>query len=205
METTQPMWTIEALTQVAAQVLQQDYWGQPSRQAAELPNLRTVRYYTTLGLLDRPIMRGRVAYYTRRHLAQLVAIKRLQAEGLSLVEIQQRLYGLTDDALARVARLPESLDAPAETPPASARRRRRFWSALPAPPEATRTPAVQTWQVLTLAPGVELSLQLEQPLDPQAIAQIQRAATPLMRVLNELGVVSSENIHLEADRNGEAD
>jgi DNA-binding transcriptional MerR regulator len=110
METTQSMWTIEELTRVAERVLRQDYWGQPSGQAAELPNLRTVRYYTTLGLLDRPVMRGRVAYYTRRHLAQLVAIKRLQAEGLTLAEVQQRLYGLPDDALERIARLPESLE-----------------------------------------------------------------------------------------------
>ncbi|CUU37620.1 MAG: helix-turn-helix domain-containing protein [Armatimonadetes bacterium] len=205
METTQPLWTIEALTQVAAQVLRQDYWGPPSRQVAELPNLRTVRYYTTLGLLDRPIMRGRIAYYTRRHLAQLVAIKRLQAEGLSLVEIQQRLYGLTDEALERIARLPESLDAPAEAPTVSVRRRRRFWKTLPAPPEATQALAVQTWQVVSLAPGVELSLQLDQPLDPQAIAQIQRAAMPLMRLLNELGVVSGENLPMEVERNGEAD
>jgi DNA-binding transcriptional MerR regulator len=122
METTQSMWTIEELTREAERVLRQDYWGQPSGQAAELPNLRTVRYYTTLGLLDRPVMRGRVAYYTRRHLAQLVAIKRLQAEGLTLAEVQQRLYGLPDDALERIARLPESLETlDAPTPPAPTR------------------------------------------------------------------------------------
>jgi DNA-binding transcriptional MerR regulator len=141
METTQSMWTIEELTRVAERVLRQDYWGQPSGQAAELPNLRTVRYYTTLGLLDRPVMRGRVAYYTRRHLAQLVAIKRLQAEGLTLAEVQQRLYGLPDDALERIARLPESLETlDAPTPPAPTRRRRRFWTEPPAPPTAPENP-----------------------------------------------------------------
>lgn len=206
METTQSMWTIEELARVAERVLRQDYWGQPSRQVAELPNLRTVRYYTTLGLLDRPVMRGRVAYYTRRHLAQLVAVKRLQAEGLTLAEVQQRLYGLPDDALEQIARLPETLETPdAPTPPAPTRRRRRFWAELPAPPTAPETPTVQTWQVVALAPGVELSLLMPEPLDPQAVAQLQRAARPLLRALSELGVVSSETLETEDIRNGEAD
>jgi DNA-binding transcriptional MerR regulator len=206
METTQSMWTIEELTRVAKRVLRQDYWGQPSGQAAELPNLRTVRYYTTLGLLDRPVMRGRVAYYTRRHLAQLVAIKRLQAEGLTLAEVQQRLYGLPDDALERIARLPESLETlDAPTPPASTRRRRRFWTEPPAPPTAPEATRVQTWQVILLAPGVELSLLLPEPLDPQAVAQLLRAARPLLRALSELGVVSSDTLETEDTYNGNSD
>jgi DNA-binding transcriptional MerR regulator len=206
METTQSMWTIEELTRVAVRVLRQDYWGQPSGQAAELPNLRTVRYYTTLGLLDRPVMRGRVAYYTRRHLAQLVAIKRLQAEGLTLAEVQQRLYGLPDDALERIARLPESLETPdAPTPPTPTRRRRRFWTEPPAPPTAPEATRVQTWQVILLAPGVELSLLLPEPLDTDAAAQLQRAARPLLRALSELGVVSNETTETEDTYNGNSD
>jgi DNA-binding transcriptional MerR regulator len=206
METTQSMWTIEELTRVAERVLRQDYWGQPSGQAAELPNLRTVRYYTTLGLLDRPVMRGRVAYYTRRHLAQLVAIKRLQAEGLTLAEVQQRLYGLPDDALERIARLPESLETlDVPTPPAPTRRRRRFWTEPPAPPTAPEATRVQTWQVILLAPGVELSLLLPEPLDPQAVAQLLRAARPLLRALSELGVVSNETTETEDTYNGNSD
>lgn len=206
METTQSMWTIEELTRVAERVLRQDYWGQPSGQAAELPNLRTVRYYTTLGLLDRPVMRGRIAYYTRRHLAQLVAIKRLQAEGLTLAQVQQRLYGLPDDALERIARLPESLETPdAPTPPAPVRRRRRFWTEPPAPPTAPEATRVQTWQVILLAPGVELSLRLDEPLDADAAVQLQRAARPLLRALSELGVVSNETTETEDTYNGNSD
>jgi hypothetical protein len=64
---------------------------------------------------------------------------------------------------------------------------------------------VQTWQVILLAPGVELSLLLPEPLDPQAVAQLQRAARPLLRALIELGVVSSDTLETEDIRNGEAD
>src|SRR3954462_14871472 len=81
-------------------------------QVRAVPDERTVRYYTTLGLLDRPAaMRGRTALYGRRHLMQLVAIKRLQAEGRSLAEVQRRLVGLTDAALGRLARLPDAAGA----------------------------------------------------------------------------------------------
>src|SRR5438309_4440742 len=63
------------------------------------PDARTVRYYTTLGLLDRPRIEGRQARYAERHLLQLLAIKALQAVDLPLAEIQQRLYGRSDAEL----------------------------------------------------------------------------------------------------------
>ena len=39
------------------------------------PDARTVRYYATLGLLDRPRIEGRQARYGERHLLQLLAIR----------------------------------------------------------------------------------------------------------------------------------
>ena len=80
------------------------YEGVPSGRVRDVPDLRTIRYYTTLGLLDRPAaMRGRTALYGPRHLLQLVAIKRLQARGLSLAAVQERVVGLSDAALRRLA------------------------------------------------------------------------------------------------------
>jgi DNA-binding transcriptional MerR regulator len=63
------------------------------------PDARTVRYYTTLGLLDRPRIEGREARYGRRHLVQLAAVKALQADGLSLGDVQARLYGRSEREL----------------------------------------------------------------------------------------------------------
>lgn len=194
MEATVPMWTIEQLVQAAQAALQAGYWGQPNRQARDLPTPRAVRYYTTLGLIDRPIMRGRTAYYTRRHLAQLVAIKRLQAEGLSLVEIQQRLYGLTDDALKQIAQLPNEAAPTNGQSNILARRRRRFWAEPPHPtPAPTSMPLVQTMQAISLAPGVQLLLLTDAPVDSDAAEQLQRAARPLLRALTELGLLSIDS------------
>src|SRR5438552_14836888 len=106
------LWTIDQLGAQTALALAVDYAGSPNGRVRDVPDRRTIRYYTTLGLLDRPAeMRGRTALYGRRHLLQLVAIKRLQARGLSLAAIQQELLGLNDASLRRLARLPAESDA----------------------------------------------------------------------------------------------
>ena len=80
------LWTIQQLCTEVERVLAVDYAGSRNGRVRDIPDLRTIRYYTTVGLLDRPAeMRGRTALYGRRHLLQLVAIKQLQARGLSLV------------------------------------------------------------------------------------------------------------------------
>jgi hypothetical protein len=70
-----------------------------------------------------------VARYGRRHLLQLVAVKRRQAEGLSLAEIQAELAGATDEALAAVACVPDAPPAPESLAPAAPN---RFWMRSPA-------------------------------------------------------------------------
>src|SRR6476646_856781 len=76
-------------------------------QVRAVPDERTIRYYATLGLLDRPAaMRGRTALYGRRHLAQVVAIKRMQGAGRSLAEIQALWSTLDDVTLARMSGVP---------------------------------------------------------------------------------------------------
>src|ERR1700738_5199072 len=128
-----PLWTIDELSTQVALALSVDYAGQGNGQVREVPDRRPIRYYTTLGLLDRPAeMRGRTALYGRRHLLQLVAIKRLQANGLTLAQLQERLLGMTDAALAEVAKLPDV--GPKEALPE--RRDEAFWTKRPAPPPA---------------------------------------------------------------------
>src|SRR4029077_19629897 len=107
MTTSDPLWTLDDLCARVALALADDYAGSASGRVGDVPDARTIRYYTTLGLIDRPAaMRGRTALYSERHLAQLVAIKRLQAQGLSLAEVQGRLVGLADAALGELAQVP---------------------------------------------------------------------------------------------------
>ncbi|MFC0555906.1 helix-turn-helix domain-containing protein [Planotetraspora thailandica] len=121
-------WTIGELAERAAGLL----GSQPpvNGRVRDVPNERLIRWYATIGLLDPPLTRrGRIAQYGRRHLLQLVAVKRLQAEGLSIAEIQVRLAGATDAILQHAARIPDVPDAvsPAGAPPREPRRE-RFWT-----------------------------------------------------------------------------
>jgi DNA-binding transcriptional MerR regulator len=69
-------------------------------QVRDRPDTRTIRYYGTLGLVDRPAeMSGRTALYSDRHLLQVVAVKALQARGASLAEVQRRLVGASAEEL----------------------------------------------------------------------------------------------------------
>ena len=52
---------------------------------------RTVRFYIARGLLRGPLQAGRGASYGNEHRKQLAEIKRLQAQGLTLVEIAKSL------------------------------------------------------------------------------------------------------------------
>ena len=117
----EPRWTLDELARRVGAALAVDYPGQPSGRVRDLPDRRAIRWYTTIGLVDRPVAhRGRTALYGPRHLLQLAAVKRLQARGLPLVAIQQELAGATDAQLARVARLPAATPGPSAATAAAA-------------------------------------------------------------------------------------
>ena len=151
-------WTLDELTERVGQALARAacagaYPGPPNGRVRQVPDRRAIRWYTTIGLVDRPLaMRGRTALYGPRHLRQLVAIKRCQADGLSLAEIQTRLVGADDAVLAEVAGL--AVVGPADPDPGEpgsvggapvvtdgdgagapvVRADRRFWAERPAAP-----------------------------------------------------------------------
>ncbi|MFC5816338.1 helix-turn-helix domain-containing protein [Nonomuraea harbinensis] len=99
-------WTIGELAERAADALRAH--ARPlNGRVREVPGERLIRWYTTIGLVDPPLTRrGRIARYGRRHLLQLVAVKRLQAEGMSIADIQIALAGAADTTLEATARLP---------------------------------------------------------------------------------------------------
>jgi DNA-binding transcriptional MerR regulator len=199
-------WTVAELADRATQVLA----GQPSEASGrvrDLPNERLIRWYTTIGLVDPPLARrGRTALYGRRHLLQLVAVKRRQAEGLPLAGIQAELAGATDGTLATIARLhdAEAASAPAKArllahPAGPAPSRERFWASRPlaAAPIAAAAPSPPPGPVplagLRLAPGVTLVLDTGTPSTPLAptpaqLAEVEAAARPLLEALRRHGL-----------------
>lgn len=121
--------------------------AQQDHRVSQVPDARTIRYYTTLGLLDRPRIDGRQAKYGRRHVLQVLAIKALQAINLPLSEVQTRLYGRSDQELeAILASLKE------------------FWqkSQSTAKPELETIHSIQhstSWREVIIEPGMKLMIQ----------------------------------------------
>jgi DNA-binding transcriptional MerR regulator len=155
-------WDLEALvSQVASQLAA--VAGPSDGRVASLPDARAVRYYQTLGMVSRPLRYdGRQAVYGHRHLLELLAIKRLQAAGYSLAQIQRALTGATLAALEAAGAAPQTASAPEID--ISNR------EAMPFVPR--RVMAVE------VAPGVTLSIDPERVADPERV---------LLRVQEALG------------------
>ena len=131
---------MDELVEQVRRALAEEYPGAPNGRVRDVPDRRAIRWYTTTGLVDRPAgLRGRTALYGPRHLLQIVALKRRQAQGRSLAEIQAELAGAPDERLAEVARVPDDLlaaDGPVPDPPESTARA-RFWAATAASASST--------------------------------------------------------------------
>jgi DNA-binding transcriptional MerR regulator len=181
-------WTIDELSALVAEALVVDYPGPPNGRARVVPDQRTIRWYTTIGLLDRPTaMRGRTAMYDRRHLLQLVAIKRLQADGHTLADVQQQLVGAADSTLTQIARLPAGPQPNGQAARPAART--RFWAARPAPPTSALVHGVR------IADGVTVMLAAARVPTQDDIAAIEEAAGPLLDVLRQRGLNPEGNAH----------
>ncbi len=203
-------WTLDELTSRVTAALAHQYRSgavdQRNGQVTEVPNGRTIRYYATIGLLDRPYTSGRTVRYGRRHLLQLVAIKRLQAQGLPLADVQQRLQALDAQALEELAALPADDELAAlaaevhgPAPKVESRRDSSFWSAdpeaaasspmsiPPSSPPATET-AVPVAGI-NLARGVTLSFPTTRPLGENDLEALRAALGPVVLVLREKGLL----------------
>ena len=187
--------TISELAEQAAEVLAASP-QQANGRVRDIPNERLIRWYVTVGLLDPPLSRrGRIARYGERHLLQLVAVKRRQAEGRSLAEIQEELAGATNEALAAIAGLK---DIPEPAPAVATAATPRFWARPPTKPETRETPQPPEPAVrnipglargLRLAPGVMLLLESagREPA-PEDVTAILTAAQPLLNALADRGL-----------------
>jgi DNA-binding transcriptional MerR regulator len=176
-------------------------------QVRAVPDDRTIRYYGTIGLIDRPAaMRGRTALYNRKHVAQVVAIKRLQATGKSLAEIQALWHTLDDATLSRMSgvELPAvksksklartefwkasratSTTAAAELPQAESRAEQPRAEKSRAEPPALAPAFTNTELRIELAPNIFLSIAMTDDIAMSRadVAAIRAAAAPLLSEL----------------------
>ncbi len=61
-------------------------------------SVRTIRFYTTKGLVPPPIRRGRSGFYTDDHVARLELVQELQSHGFTLAAIEKYVANIPADA-----------------------------------------------------------------------------------------------------------
>ncbi len=154
--------TLEELSEEVGQLLTRYalLGAQQDNRVSAVPDARTIRYYTTLGLIDRPKIIGRQAHYGRRHVLQILAIKSLQAINLPLSEIQTRLYGRND------AELEAMLTSLAE-----------FWEQKKT--DKKEAAKATTWHEIAVEPGVKVLIQEGWQSQQEIEATLKRIRTAL--------------------------
>ena len=208
-KTTEPagQLTIAELAAVLAQALETGYEGVRSGRVQNLPDARAIRWYQTFSILDRPAsFRGRTALYTRRHVLQLAAVKKLQAAGFPLAEIQRGLAGKTDRELAGAAGLTvkrvdqlvaeavaqRAADASARLVAAAkpaVRASTAFWTARPSRTTAAPSPAAATLQSQGVGQSVGL-IWNGRALSAAEAEMLSRLARPLVDFLVSQGAIA---------------
>ncbi len=158
--------SLETLAEAVGRLLRRiDLRPIDGRIAADV-DARGIRYYQTLGILDKPVRYdGRRAVYGYRHLLQLLAVKKLQQEGHPLQLIQRTLAGRPTERLEEAIRALVPGAGGSEDPPHAERHKSEERA-------ATRRHLVAA----QVAPGVTLTVDSSVVADPEAvIALIERA------------------------------
>ncbi|MGI9091782.1 MAG: MerR family transcriptional regulator [Gemmatimonadaceae bacterium] len=94
-------WNARGLAAHAASLVDAAGIRPTNASARAAPSARSVRFYVSAGLIDRPEGTGTAATYNYRHLLQLLAVKIRQREGQSLELIKKEVRALTGDVLER--------------------------------------------------------------------------------------------------------
>lgn len=175
---------------------------QPSqgRSRADV-NPRLIRHYTTQGLIDEPLKAGREARYTRRHLLQLLTLRKLMSEGHGAGALHDLLRSKTDAELQALLTGTGRLDVTATSPltdlllqikhrsaTGSPPAARAVPPASPAPPvpAASATPArPERWTRLPVEHGLELHVS-DTWRPPKSPTERERLARSLLALLDTL-------------------
>jgi DNA-binding transcriptional MerR regulator len=215
--------------EVCRQTMANEYSAPELEQQTGL-SIRNIRYYTDLGLLPPPILRGKNACYTSDHLQRIRLIQRLRERHFPLSEIKQILEQQDEAGVEKLLeaqeKLQEQLLTPFPMPDAADQetdagkwaqhKALAYIDSLMGKPEPAAQPALikvpqfkvqelnegisgnnldsirnvqqllrdegETWERISLAPGVELHLR--QPVseaDRAAMHKLVEAARKIFR------------------------
>jgi len=178
---------------------------QPSDRVAETLNERTLRYYITERLIDRPLGKeGTAALYGYRHLLQVLALKLLQGSYLPLKHIREVLSDRSNEEIELI--LAKGLEehianirqaSSRQLAPMAASSQRRFLlqepkqslrpeCSSPSPPFLAEpaSPTGRSWERFVLGDGIELHLRSDRRGELRG-AEIRRIVERLLQSLKD--------------------
>jgi DNA-binding transcriptional MerR regulator len=193
------------LADEAARLLDQFVPRQERGSVTEVPDERMVRYYSSEGLIAAPEgKQGSAAVYGYAHLLQLLAVKKLQADHLSIKNIRELVEGKAERALEQILNIGgsgrtdrprnsateylESLLKPAASAPSpaivpSAPLRRTTTGQIQDPAGAATNSA---WARLEIDPGLEIHVR-DDYRPPDDSRERQRLGRRLLNAIENFG------------------
>ena len=117
--------------------------------------IRTVRFYIQKGLVSPPEGSRKGAYYTQKHLDELLAIRKWQRAGLSLERIRELLF--------------EGTTEPGQVPP----------------PRGRRPGDLEVWSKLYVREGLEIHLEPKMAgMTPEQVREFSRRVMAMANELS---------------------
>lgn len=132
--------TLAETVDLAQKVLDENKIAPSSKRASVTLSQRSVRWYTTVGVLDAPGRIGHTAVYGRRHLLQLLYTRQAQSDGTPLDQIQKVTTLLSDQDLTARINLDLSL-VPDDLTTVAPHQTSQFWDRTPSDTPNPPSPA----------------------------------------------------------------
>ncbi len=171
---------LETLSTVAAGLLPDLVGRQTRYKVTDTPDLRTLRYYIAEGLLDPTLTYDRGgARFGYRHLLQIVAVKKLQAEYLPIRKIREILSGLDERSLEQVVR--DRVPSPNSPKRATGGLGTGLLRSILSRPKNSSAPV--SWSRHELAPGFEVHIRNDYPIRESNLTDLARRFEELVRHL----------------------
>ncbi len=183
-------WSVRSLTELVGAVLQTAAIRPIGGTVSHYPTARSIRFYVTRKLLDRPKGKGPAAIYSYRHFLQILTIKLRQMEGASLDEITREVHSTAGDVLERklASAMGSSLAHPGELDLDAGAAGGRVGHALNrwriAPTTDTTGSVFARWHRVEIGHGIELHIHEGHPL-ADALDHTSQLADAVRRALRQ--------------------
>lgn len=160
-------WFLEEFAELVNQLLPEFLEGSGNNKVTERVNPRSIRNYTSLSLIDEPHKSGKYAQYHYRHLVQILAVKKLLAQGYGTTTIERLLAAKSDRELESLLTGGVELQVQTTNPALDYLEQLRSRKQVTAPPAVPKVStshraaarSTSEWVRIEILPGLEIHIR----------------------------------------------